>query len=121
MLTDKELSQIQSDIQAELLPDTAEVKRPGSSVDVYGNVDETAVTVATVACRLDPIEGRADTTGMVAAAEAMRTWYRLTLPHNTDIEPGDHVVINSTTYEVVQLHDDHSERVSVRAMVARIE
>jgi SPP1 family predicted phage head-tail adaptor len=120
VLTSLELTQARSDVLV-TLTDTCTIQRATEATDDYGHTTKTwATAVSGVACRFDPF-ARQDSTGQVAMQEQGRSWYRLTLAWNTDLRDGDRVVYDSDTYEVLQLHDDHSARIVRRAAVAKVE
>lgn len=119
MLTSRELAQARSDA-LETLTDTCAIERATEVTDNYGHTAKTWATVTNgAACRLDPFQ-RTDPTGQIAMQEAGRAWYRLTLAWDTDVRDGDRVAYDGDTYEVTQLHDDHSARIVRRAIVAKV-
>lgn len=119
MLTSRELAQARNDA-LETLTDTCVIERPAEITDAYGHTAKTWATAASgAACRLDPFQ-RTDPTGQIAMQEIGRAWYRLTLAWDADLRDGDRIVHNGDTYEVTQLHDDHSARVVRRAIVAKV-
>ena len=119
MLNASELDQLRRDALA-ALPDTCAVLRPTTSTDTDGDSAATwGTAAANLACRLDPFRWR-DFGGLVAAREANRTYYVLTLPFDADVRDGDRVVVGGAPLEVMQLFDLHTERVVLRAYVARI-
>lgn len=117
MLSGDELSDIRAEVESIFLPGTATILTPTSTVDIYGGVNETWGTADTVACRIDPFN-RQDSSGVVADQEKGRTWYQLTVPSSATIADGDRVVIDSATYDVVQLHDLHNNRFVTRAILS---
>jgi head-tail adaptor len=119
MLTDAELAQLRSDI-GELLPDTCQIQRSTDTTDDHGNVSEGWTTVATTSCRLDPFF-RMASPNPVAAQEKMRNSYRLTIPYDADLRDGDRVLVGGDVYELVELHDDHSDRAVRWGMVTKLQ
>jgi hypothetical protein len=120
MLTSLELAQLRRDVD-DLLPDTCNILRPASTVDDAGNVIETMSTaVAGTPCRLDPFQKSSGELSVVNQ-EIGRSYWWMTVKHNTDIRIGDRVVFDSDNYEVVQLFDDHSLRVVRRVMLAKLQ
>ena len=82
----------------------------------------TCSTVATVACRVDPISATSDRAMVVAAMkEALDMLYQLTVPYDTDIRIGYRVTTGGKQYEIRQLSNAHSWNVSKRAIILRIE
>jgi hypothetical protein len=119
MLTSTELDRLRADARL-TLPDICAILRPSASTDSDGDSASTwGTALAEVACRLDPFRWR-DWQGLVAEREVSRTYYVLTLPFDTDLRDGDRVVVSDQSLEVMQLFDLHSDRIVVRAYVARI-
>ncbi len=119
MLTPAELDQLRADALL-TLPDTCAILRPAATTDADGNsVPTWGTAVASVACRLDPFHWR-DWRGLVAEREVNRTYDVLTLPHDADLRDGDRVVIDGQPLEVMQRFDLHSDRIVLRAYVARM-
>lgn len=108
---------------ATLLPDTAIIQSLARASDGAGGWTETwaAVTGGTVSARLDPITSRSDAVQTAQAREGLRVDFQLTTEWDAPIAVNRRVVINSDTYEIVQMTDDHSWRVSRRALVARLD
>lgn len=102
-----------------LLPGTAIILRPTSTVTASGAWSETTSAAGTVAARLDPYQM---TTGeqVIALQERGRAWYRLTLPWDADLRDGDRVSVADVTYELVQVHADHDQRIVRRAIVSKL-
>jgi len=120
MLTSDELAQLRADLE-DLLPDTCTIQADGGSVDSAGHVTPSWSNTATgVACRLDPFTVRSDSRGVIAQQEATRTYYTLTLPHDTTIDTGNRVIVGGLTLEIQQLFTTHSLHGVVRALVAEM-
>ncbi len=126
MLTGDELAQLRADV-AETMPGTVVIKRlPSSSAtpDTNGYIDtENFVAVGTAMCRIDPANQNDMLRGMInmGAREAMKVYFILTVPWNTDIDAGDRLIISGKTYELKALHEEHSLRAVKRGVVAWIE
>lgn len=107
---------------AQTLPDTAIIKAVTTVSDGAGGRTPTwaAVTGGTVSCRIDPLGSSAAADAVIASQEAITTHYQLTVPHDAPIAQNNQVEINSDVYEVVSLYEDHSWRVSRRAIVSII-
>ncbi len=119
MLTDRELMMARSDV-AEALVSTCVIERYAGSVDAYGIDKQTWSAHGTVACRIDPLSQR-DSQGMVAGREAGRSYQRLTLAWNADVQEGDRIVFGSETLELVELQNIHDDRIVTRAILAKVE
>ena len=103
---------------AAMLPDTAKVRRVTRTSDGSGGFTEVEATVATVACRLEPISSgpESDQGGRVAALTA---WVAH-LPYDADVRPADTLWITTDQvtdeeYEVVE--DTHAQSDSVVQVV----
>lgn len=118
MLTTKELAQLRTEA-LDLLPDTCRIER-ATVANTYGATAETwGTAVASAACRFDPDQSRKEE-NVVSDREAMVTRYQLTLPYNTDIRDGDRIVYNGGTYQIIELHEQHSLNMFRRARVGQI-
>lgn len=105
---------------AQLLPDSCTIQQTANTKDGKGGFTEAWTTVATVACRLDPMPRpvQSDTLG---GREAILNQRMLTCPYDAPLAVNRRVVIGSETYEIRDLHEDHSWRVSRRAIVTKVE
>lgn len=120
MLTARELAQLRADM-VELLPGTAIIRRPTSSVNDAGVVAQTFAAVGTVIARVDPANATDFGRGVVAGREASTAYFQLTVEWDTDIAEGDRVTFGGETMEITLLHDLHESRAVRRALLARIE
>lgn len=116
-MTDRDASAWRADV-ARLLPGTAIVQEKSEVINARGDTIETWSAKGTVACRIDPV-GQASTSRIEydLARELLIEEYQLTVPWNTDIDREDRVQINSDIFEIVRIEDDHSHRVSRRALL----
>ncbi|MBK9122811.1 MAG: hypothetical protein IPM16_06775 [Chloroflexi bacterium] len=73
-----------------------------------------------VACRL-MAERERDSRGMVAEREAGRTFWRMAVAQDADLQDGDDVTVAGVRYTVVQLYDANTDAVFRSARLARIE
>lgn len=105
---------------AQLLPDSCTIQQTANTKDGKGGFTEAWTTVATVACRLDPMDKpvQPETT---AGREAIKNQRRLTVPWDAPIAVNRRVIIGSETYEIRDLSDDSSWRVARRAIVVKFE
>ncbi len=104
----------------QLLPDTCTIQYvSGWTSDGAGGQVPTYTTLATVACRLDPLKQQAQP-DVVAGREAIIVPRQLTVPYDAPIDVDRRVVVGSETYEIRELMDDHSWRVCRRAKVVRV-
>lgn len=119
-MSDEMLSQMRGDV-AMMLPDTCVIQSKTETVDSGGSRRVVWSASGTVACRLDPIS--TGTRGMIAdiaGRESLENLRQLTIPYDSTIAHGYQVIINSRTYQVIDLIDEHSWKVSVRAVVERV-
>lgn len=106
---------------AQLLPDTCTIQSVSAwTSDGAGGQVPTWSTLATVACRLDPLKQQAQPEE-VAGREAIIVPRQLTVPWDAPLDVDRRVVIGTETYEIRELVDDHSWRVCRRAKVVRVE
>lgn len=116
------LAQFRSDV-AGMLPDVCTLQAFGKVDDGAGAYTEAWTTIASnVPCRLDPkpLQGGSGI-DVLAQKEAVEALYQLTIAYTATIEIGYRVVTGGKTYEIRQLHGDHSNNVSIRAIVVRVE
>lgn len=116
------LAQMRADV-AELLPDQAIIQEVVRTSDSRGGWTESyaAVTGGTVACRIDPLDQRGSEVEQQIGRETLVQRYQLTVPYDAPILPDYQVTISSTTYQVLQLFNEHSWNISKRAIVGTIE
>lgn len=118
MLSAAELAGLRAEVRG-LLPDTAVISRATTTTNSSGAWSETYSAAGTVVCRLDPFK-MATGEQVIAAQERGRAWYQLSVPWDADLRDGDRVTVSSVTYELVQVHDDHSQRLVRRAIVSKL-
>lgn len=104
------------------LPDTCTLYEVQRVSDGAGGTTDTwsPVEGGTVGCRLDPVLFR-EMPHDIAGREAIAGNFILTVPYDAPIAPHQQVQINSDTYEVQALADDHSWRVVRRAYLSRLD
>jgi hypothetical protein len=105
---------------AQLLPDTCIIQQGANTPDGKGGFTESWSTLATVACRIDPMP-RPVQPDTIGGREAILNQRMLTVPWDAPLAANRRVVIGTETYEVRDLHEDHSNRVSRRAIVTKVE
>jgi hypothetical protein len=116
-----ELAQLRADALATLADDTCTILTPTTSANAIGERTITWGTAGTaVACRLRP-SGRAPTGIPVGGQENTVAPWVVTLPHGTAVNPGDRLVIDSVTYEVLQTWDEETWKTASRVDVMRVE
>lgn len=105
---------------AQLLPDSGAIQAATNTPDGKGGFTESWSTIATVACRIDPMP-RPVQPDTIAGREAIKNQRMLTCPWDAPLAVNRRVVIGTETYEIRDLHEDHSWRVSRRAIVTKVE
>lgn len=119
LLSPAELAQLRADI-ADLLPDTCRIERM-TATNTGGYVTEAwGTAIASTTCRIDPDTRRTDSE-TVADREAGISRYIATFRYDTDLRDGDRIIYSGSTYQVTELHTEHSMNGSVRARVSKIE
>ncbi len=120
MLEDSELEWFRDYIEDEMMPGTAIIKRDSGGTNSFSEYVESYAANGTVSCRLDPLQ-KFDSQQVVGERDASRNWYRLTLPNDVDVQSDDLITVGGVDYSVIQLHEGHSENVSVRLIIAKVE
>lgn len=118
LLSESELTAMRADV-AQMLPQTAVISAPTwvSDGSGGGTVTHSAVTGGTVACRLDPLSLRSKEASLTAGQETLLVGYRATFPYDAPLAQNYQVVVDSHTYQIMQLDADHAQRVSRRAIL----
>lgn len=100
MLTTGEVVSLREVANA-FLPDSAVIRRPARTTDGAGGYTTADADVATVAVRVAPW-GQTPMESVIAERFQAESLFRLSLPAETDVQPGDRLLVNGTmTYEVV--------------------
>lgn len=118
VISDAQLAQWRVEVK-QRLPDVAVIQAVARESDGAGGWAEvwTAVAGGTVAGRIDPLTTTNARDQQIAGREALVITYRMTMEWDAPIAQDRRVVINNKTYEVISLDDEHSWRVSRRAIV----
>lgn len=117
MLTDRDLERGRADI-LETMPDTSVIYRSTNSTNAYGEGEPAFAAVGTVPVRVDP--GRLSDKQIYAEREGGAALFQLTNPYDTALQAGDRQVVNAITYEMIEVHDSHSDRLVVRSVGAKV-
>ena len=118
MMTARDLASARSDV-AETLFETAYITRETDTTDSAGHVSATLGTVGTVNARLDPLK-LMQSSPFYGDQEAGRALFQLTMPHDTALRVTDVVEINGVSVNILQVHDEHSDRIVIRAVCAKV-
>lgn len=119
-LSAPQLAKMRADV-AKMLPDTCTIYSRTEVVSDAGDVILGEWTlVGSVKCRLDPLS-RAGAVSVVGGQEVFANAYQLTVPHDAPLAKNNQVEIDGKRYEIVALYDEHSWRVSRRAIVVLVE
>lgn len=117
-LSDAEITQMRSDLEALALPGTAILYSRAGTADGYGTRTETYTAAATVACHISPLEAPREAepaTGSRITPDVDRV---VTLPANTTITTEYRAEIAGTTYDVTSVRAPRSFEVSRRVEVS---
>lgn len=116
-LSSDEITEMRADI-AEVLPDTAIIRRGTATPDGQGGYTEAHNPIGTVAARVAPITGQeAERGDRVSAAE----YFTVAMPALTDVKPADEVEIASTIYRLTAVHDRGQWELTMRADAVAID
>jgi len=117
-LTDAELTQARLDAE-ELLPSTCTIQVRNTSPDGQGGVTESWSDTDGVPCRLDSmnVAGKSSASGDKFTIHDVWTLY---VHWDRSIAPGNRVVFDSDTYEVLSVQDDDDWRLLRRATLQRV-
>lgn len=99
----------------ESLPSTAAISRKTLASDGQGGRTETWATVATVACRVSPMETRGDDEQVQSDRPLSVGDFVITFPAGTDVRAVDRCIVDSVTYEVVKPKPRESYELCLRA------
>lgn len=118
MMTARDLANARSDV-AETLFETAYILRDTETTDSAGHVSSVAGTVGTVDARLDPLR-LMQNSPFYGDQEAGRALFQLTMPYDTALRVTDVVQVNGVSVNILQVHDEHSDRIVIRAVCAKV-
>lgn len=114
-----QLADMRADV-AQTLPDTIQIQSVSRASDGAGGWTETWTTVNTYPCRVDPLDMFVQFPTL-GEREALINSRKLTLAWNASIAVGQRGIFNGDTYEIRDLQEDHSWRVSRRALITKIK
>lgn len=119
LLTEAMLTQMRAQV-SRMLPGSWIIQQIANVPDGKGHTVPGTVAIGTVACRIDPMNTRTQIE-VVAAAEGQEIQYQATWPYNAPISEGEQGLYQGEVYQVRQLWDKHSNNVSTRGRVAKVE
>lgn len=109
--------------QAEFfMSDECYVLSKSSSIDSYGNVQETFTETGPFACRfahLERVEGVFG--GTAFEREASKIWYTVSLPFGTAVTLGDKLKKGTEEFEIVRHFNDETLEICMRLIVVALE
>lgn len=108
------------DAQVLLLTGQCTIWRNTPTVSAAGGLVDSWAEVGTYACRLAPERDRR-LQQVVGEKAAFEIYYRLTLPHNANLQAGDKVEYGSQMYAVAALWESHTYKTAVRAVVSKVK
>lgn len=112
--------QLLRDAQVLLLTGQCTIWRNTPTVSATGGLVDSWAEVGTYACRLSPEHDRR-LQQVIGEKETLEIYYRLTLPHNANLQAGDKVEYGSQMYTVAALWDSHTYRTAIRAIVSKVK
>lgn len=119
LLTAAELAQLRSDLN-DLLPDTCTILRP-SFTNNYGDSDVTwGTATASAPCRFDPDTSRKDIETIGGRDNGIAR-YIVTLQYNATVFDGDRLGFGGKTYQITELHGEHSARAVKRLKASLVQ
>lgn len=118
-LSTLELAQLRSDASV-YMPDTAIIYSKTVTITTMGGQSEDWTAAATVSCRLAPLTLNMGEVLGGAQLTSPTAWV-LTIAHNQAIDATQRVEIDSDTYQVERVEDDHSNRTARRAYLRRLD
>lgn len=120
MLPDAELARLRR-AQVATMHERCSILRRVSNANGLGGTSDTWTPIATdVPCRLAPETNRHQD-AIRAERPTVSTTYRLTVPHDTDLQASDQVQLGTMRYQVVALWDDHTQMTAKRARITTTE
>lgn len=121
VLSDGQLANMRAAVVARL-PDEVEIQAKTLASDGAGGWSETWATVAsgTVLARVDPLSQR-NALELNVGRETITGLKQLTVAWDAPLDEGERVLYNAEAWEIVSRDDNHSWRVSRRAVIERVE
>lgn len=115
-----ELNSARNDAQTLALPSTCTIQRVGTvAVDTTGAPKPAWETVYTgVACRL--ASARRGRSAEIAAQFAIVGDWLLSVAYDTDLQPGDQILIDGNTFQVLDVANSNDFRVLTTATLKRV-
>jgi len=101
---------------------TCTVRRRNLVSDGRGGWTEGTPTDTETICRIAPFGHRsAVSDALVGAQLSELTPFMISLPHDTDVQADDVILIDGETFAVQGLMNDHTHMTAVRAIATRME
>ena len=118
-LSTLELSQLRADADA-YMPDTCIIYDLTMTIDAIGGQSESWAAAATVDCRLAPQTAGLGEVINAAQIVSVTNWV-LTIAYDQAIDATQRVAVNSDTYQVERVEDQHSNRTARRVYLRRLD
>lgn len=103
-----------------LLPDTCEIEVFSRTSDGAGGFTETWTAIGTVDCRFDPAQ-TTEQDVKISGKDTLKSVYQVSLPYNCGLTDDHRISYNGKEFQILQIDNQHSNNVSIRARVARFD
>ena len=120
MLTADELSAMRTEAEKVLIS-TCSLLNPSTTRDDMGGGTATWGTATSVPCRLSMVQGLRAQTVTIAGQFQVHAPFVLSLEWDRTVLAGYRAIVNSDTFEVLNVDDDHDDRVLRRAYLRRVD
>ena len=120
LMSSEELSRMQADAEAYLLPDTCNILSQSRVSDGQGGFTVSWGTAyASVRCRVDANPGGNE----IPVAESLQEYgpYLLSVPHDTDLSPEDRIEHGGHTYSITSVKEDNSWAMLINAAMEKVD
>jgi head-tail adaptor len=118
-LSGAELTWMRDEVEELIMTDTCTIQTVSRASDGMGGFTETwANTYQNVPCRLSPQGG----SGRVQGDQfTVVTGWVLDVAYDQAIAAGNRVVLGGDTFDVLEVRDDHTDRILRRAAIKRLD
>lgn len=102
------------------MPDTCQIEDFARVSDGAGGFTESWSAVGTVACRIDPTQ-TTEQDVKISGKDTLRSVYLISLPYDCGLTDEHRIVCGGDIYQVLQMDNAHSGKISIRARIARYD